>query len=141
NKLLRLICLLALCVTLWRPVNGQTAQTPSQNDRRPLLFRSARVIVGDGRVIDPAAFLVRDGLLMQVAKNEEVVAPSDAVVIDLRGKTVMPAIVNAHSHLGWEKYTSWGSQNFTRENLIDHLYRHAYYGVGTVISTASDRES
>jgi imidazolonepropionase-like amidohydrolase len=53
----------------------------------------------------------------------------------------MPAIVNAHSHLGWEKYTSWGSQNFTRENLIDHLYRHAYYGVGTVISTASDRES
>jgi imidazolonepropionase-like amidohydrolase len=53
----------------------------------------------------------------------------------------MPAIVNAHSHLGWEKYTSWGAQNFTRENLIDHLYRHAYYGVGTVVSTASDRQS
>ena len=58
----------------------------------------------------------------------------------LQGRTVMPALVNAHSHLGWEKYTSWGSANFTRENLIDHLNRHAYYGVGTVISTGSDRE-
>ena len=39
-----------------------------------------------------------------------------------------------------EKYTSWGSENFTRENLIDHLNRHAYYGIGTVISTGSDKE-
>ena len=34
-----------------------------------------------------------------------------------------------------------GQPDFTRDNLIDHLYRHAYYGVGTVISTASDRAS
>jgi predicted amidohydrolase YtcJ len=78
-----------------------------------LLFRGARVIVGEGRVIENAAFLVRDGLLMQVGTNTDVTAPADAVVMDVRGKTVMPAIVNAHSHLGWEKYTSWGSRNFT----------------------------
>jgi imidazolonepropionase-like amidohydrolase len=129
-----------LCAAACVQVNSQT-QTRPQNDRRPLLFRGARVIVGDGRVIENAAFLVRDGLLMQVGTNADVTAPADAVVMDVRGKTVMPAIVNAHSHLGWERYTSWGSRNFTRDNLIDHLYRHAYYGVGTVISTASDRES
>ncbi len=116
-------------------------QTARQDDRRPLVFRGARVIVGDGRVIDDAALVLRDGLLMEVGRNRDVTAPADAVVMDVRGKTIMPAIVNAHSHLGWEAYTSWGSRNFTRENLIDHLYRHAYYGVGTVISTASDRES
>ena len=38
-------------------------------------------------------------------------------------------------------YTGWGSDRFTRDNLIDHLYRHAYYGVGTIISTGSDREA
>jgi hypothetical protein len=126
NKLQRLICLMPLCAVACVQVNSQT-QTRPQNDRRPLLFRGARVIVGDGRVIENAAFLVRDGLLMQVGTNADVTAPADAVVMDVRGKTVMPAIVNAHSHLGWEKYTSWGSRNFTRDNLIDHLYRHAYY--------------
>ncbi len=52
----------------------------------------------------------------------------------------MPALVNAHSHLGWEGYTSWGSQNMTRANLIDHLNRHAYYGVGTTAGTGSEKE-
>ena len=52
----------------------------------------------------------------------------------------MPALVNTHAHLGWEAYGDWGSQFFTEENLTDHLYRHAYYGVGTIISTGSDSE-
>ena len=84
-------------------------------------------------MIEDAAFLVRDGLILQVGTAAEMTAPGDVTVVDVKGKTIMPAIVNAHSHLGWEGYTSWGSQNFTRENLIDHLNRHAYYGVGTVI--------
>jgi imidazolonepropionase-like amidohydrolase len=142
NTLARAACLLLCCAAAaCTRVAGQTTYPVPQNDRRPLIFRGARVIVGDGRVIDDAALVVRDGMIIQVADSREVVAPAGAVAIDLRGKTVTPAMVNAHSHLGWEKYTSWGSQNFTRENLIDHLYRHAYYGVGTVISTASDRES
>lgn len=139
NKLACLMCVLPLCAAVaCVQIEGQAAQT---SDRRPLVFRGARVIVGDGRVIDDAAFVVQDGLLTAVGRNGEVTAPTGAVVMDIRDKTVMPAIVNAHSHLGWEKYTSWGSQNVTRDNLIDHLYRHAYYGVGTVISTASDKES
>jgi hypothetical protein len=128
NRLVRLISLLPFCAAACVQVNNQPVRP--ENDRRPLLFRGARVVVGDGRVLDDAALLVRDGLLTQVGRNGEVTVPSDAVVMDVRGKTIMPAIVNAHSHLGWEAYTSWGSQNFTRENLIDNLYRHAYYGVG-----------
>jgi imidazolonepropionase-like amidohydrolase len=139
----RLVWLLLLFAEACLRADPQTGvlQTARQDDRRPLVFRGARVIVGDGRVIDDAALVLRDGLLMEVGRNRDVAAPADAVVMDVRGKSIMPAIVNAHSHLGWEAYTSWGSRNFTRENLIDHLYRHAYYGVGTVISTASDRES
>jgi imidazolonepropionase-like amidohydrolase len=135
----RYLCLIILCAVALLRADGQT-QTASQAGR-PLVLRGARILVGDGRVIENGALLVQDGLLMQVGANAAVSAPANAVAIDVRGKTVMPAIVNAHSHLGWEKYTSWGSQNFTRDNLIDHLYRHAYYGVGTVISTASDKES
>jgi imidazolonepropionase-like amidohydrolase len=139
NILVRLACLLPLGLAGCSPVSGQAA--PAQNDRRPLLLQGARVIVGDGRVLDDGALLVRDGLLMDVGRNGAVAAPAGAVVVNVKGKSIVPALVNAHTHLGWEKYTSWGAQNFTRDNLIDHLYRHAYYGVGTVISTASDRQS
>ena len=66
--------------------------------------------------------------------------PDNAIEIDLAGKTIIPALVNTHAHLGWEAYGDWGSQYFTDANLIDHLYRHAYYGVGTIISTGSDKE-
>jgi imidazolonepropionase-like amidohydrolase len=139
-KTLRLVGLLLLCAVVCVPIRGQIDTRP-QTNRRPLLLRGARVIVGNGRVIENAGMLVRNGLLVQVGTSTELTAAGDTTVIDVRGKTIMPAIVNAHSHLGWEKYTGWGSQNFTRENLVDHLYRHAYYGVGTVISTASDKES
>jgi imidazolonepropionase-like amidohydrolase len=139
NTLLRFACLMPLALVSCTAVNSQTVQ-PAPGDRRPLLLQGARVIVGDGRVIDDAALIVQNGLVMEVGRSGEIKPPAGAV-LNVSGKTIMPAIVNAHTHLGWEKYTSWGAQNFTRENLIDHLHRHAYYGVGTVISTASDRES
>ena len=121
---------------------GADGQPPDPAASTPAvrLFTGARVIVGDGRVIDEAAFLVRGGVIAQVGNAGEVTAPPGATVVDLTGRTVMPALVNTHAHLGWERYASWGSENFTRENLVDHLHRHAYYGVGTIISTGSDLE-
>ena len=121
---------------------GAAAQPPDPGASVPAvqLFTGGRVIVGDGRVIEDAAFLVRGDRIVRVGNAGEVPAPPEASVVELTGRTVMPALVNTHAHLGWEKYTSWGSENFTRENLVDHLHRHAYFGVGTIISTGSDLE-
>ncbi len=113
---------------------------PSSGTQSVWAFTGALVIVGDGDVIEDATFVVRDDLILDVGRAGEVDVPVTATVVDLRGQIVMPALVNTHAHLGWERYTSWGSEQFTRENLIDHLYRHAYFGVGTIISTGSDRE-
>jgi imidazolonepropionase-like amidohydrolase len=104
------------------------------------LFTGARLIVGDGTTIEHAAFLVQNDLILQVGVAGEISAPVGAGTVNLAGRTVMPALVNAHSDLGWEGYTSWGSQNMTRENLIGHLNRHAYYGVGTTAGTGSEKE-
>ena len=133
------LVVLALLTGIVRGADGQPPD-PSASTPAVRLFTGGRVIVGDGRVIEDAAFLVRGDLIVRVGNAGEVPAPPEASVVDLTGRTVMPALVNTHAHLGWERYTSWGSENFTRDNLIDHLHRHAYYGVGTIISTGSDLE-
>ncbi len=130
---------LALVTGIAGGADGQPSD-PAASTPAVRLFTGARVIVGDGRVIEDAAFLVRGDLIVRVGSAGAVTAPPEATVVDLTGRTVMPALVNTHAHLGWERYTSWASENFTRENLVDHLHRHAYYGVGTIISTGSDLE-
>ncbi|MDD9888755.1 MAG: amidohydrolase family protein [Gammaproteobacteria bacterium] len=102
------------------------------------VFTNARIIIGDGSIVDRGTLEIRNGIILTVGSS--LLSPEDAVVHDLNGKTIIPALVNTHAHLGWEAYGDWGSQFFTEENLVDHLYRHAYYGVGTIISTGSDKE-
>jgi imidazolonepropionase-like amidohydrolase len=49
----------------------------------------------------------------------------------------MPAMINAHVHMGYEGYTTWGARNHTADNLVDHLQREAYYGVAAATSVGS----
>jgi imidazolonepropionase-like amidohydrolase len=115
---------------------------PSDSDpgSATLLFEGARLVLGDGRTIENGALLVDGDLILEVGSNGEITAPPGATTIDLAGKTIIPALIDAHAHLGYEGYTSWGSQNYSRENLIEHLERYAYYGFGAVFSAGSDPE-
>ena len=103
------------------------------------VFRGARVILGDGRAaIDDAAFVVRGDRFVEVGPSSAVGTPSGAASVDLRGKTVMPAIVDAHSHIGYMKDLTTGPENYTRENILDHMHRFAYFGVAASQSMGSD---
>ena len=117
---------------------GVCAQTPAAEPdvAQVECFANARLIDGRGEVLDNATLRIRGDVILDVGVSN----PGCDITHDLTGKTVIPALVNTHAHLGWEAYGDWGSQFFTDENLIDHLYRHAYYGVGTIISTGSDKE-
>jgi imidazolonepropionase-like amidohydrolase len=63
-------------------------------------------------------------------------------VIDLGGKTVMPALIDAHSHLGYTnaRTANTAAAEYTRENLIDHLRRYAWYGIAATLSLGLDRD-
>jgi len=105
----------------------------------PVVYTGARILVGDGTVVESSAFLVENGRITNVGAKEraDAMAPRGAARVDLTGKTVMPAMVNAHVHIGYEGYTSWGAENHTPENVLDHLQREAYYGVGATQSVGS----
>ena len=105
------------------------AQAPVTN--RATIFEGERLIIGDtSPVIESGAILVQDGQIRAVGPKGRVQAPSGATRVDLTGKTVMPALVNVHVHMGYEGYTTFGAANHTPANVVDHLQRSAFYEIG-----------
>ena len=117
------------------PVDSQTGTS------RATLFEGARLITGDGSPPLPdGAFVVEGTSITRVGRRGEVETPTGAARVDLGGKTVMPAMIDVHSHLGFLDMadTSMSKEHFTRENLIDHLERYAYHGFAAVCSFGTD---
>jgi imidazolonepropionase-like amidohydrolase len=107
-----------------------------------ILFEGARLIVGDGSAaIENSAFLVENNKFSRIGKKSEIRPPAGAARVDLTGKTVMPALIDAHTHLGWEivKTGQMGADTYTRANLVEHLQRYAYYGIAAAQSMGIDQ--
>ena len=100
-------------------------------------FEGARLIVGDGSApIENSAFLVEGDTFTWVGRQGEAEPPEGAVRVDLSGKTVIPALLDAHQHLGLSnvKAGTNSTENYTRENLVEHLERTAYHGGAATMS-------
>jgi imidazolonepropionase-like amidohydrolase len=103
------------------------------------LFTGARLIAdGDKPPIEDSAFLVEGDRIVGVGTRSGVPAPAGARRVDLSGKTVIPALVNAHGHVGFQKDVSFDKANYTRENIINQLKQYAYYGIGAVMTAGTD---
>jgi imidazolonepropionase-like amidohydrolase len=134
----RLASALLLAGIALLPVEAQTPGAPSG----AVLFEGARLITGDGRpAIENSAFIVEGSRITQVGTQGSVRRPNGATIVDLKGTTVMPAIVDAHSHLGYTdaRTGDTSSTHYTRDNLLDHLRRYAYYGIAATLSMGLDR--
>ena len=90
-------------------------------------YEGARLIVGDGRVIENATLVVEGTKIAQVGGAADVRVPAGATRVSLAGKTVMPMIIDTHVHL-----------SETREALIRDLRMRAYYGVSAALSMGTD---
>jgi imidazolonepropionase-like amidohydrolase len=115
---------------------ASAAPAPAQT----LLFEAARVIPGDGSAaIENAAILVEGGMIARVGRKGEIAAPPGAILVELDGKTVMPAIISPHVHPGFQKGLTYSVENFTRENILSDLNRELYFGVSTVMSLGIEK--
>ena len=104
------------------------------------VFEGARLIVGDGSApIENAVFLVQNNRFTGIGAKGRLKTPAGAHRVDLSGKTVIPALVDDHVHLGYRKGLSFTAANYTRENLLDTLDRFAYYGVAAVLEAGTGR--
>jgi imidazolonepropionase-like amidohydrolase len=115
-----------------------SADALSQSTQTATIYEGARLIVGDASApIDNGAFVVQNGRIIAIGRKSSVSAPAGAAHVDLTGKTVIPTLINAHVHIGYEGYTTWGAQNYTPANVLDHLRREAFYGIGVTQSVGS----
>ena len=64
----------------------------------PVLITGATVLTGDGRRLDDADVLLRDGKVAAVGTG--LTADAGAIRIDGNGKWVTPGLIDVHSHLG-----------------------------------------
>lgn len=122
----------ATSAVLFTAIALTTACTDTDTDSASMgdvtVFEGARLIVGDGSApIDDAVLVVEGDRFTQVGAPADVDLPDGAARVDLRGKTVMPAIVNAHVHLA--------SSRAERTAQLQHM---AYYGAGLVVSLGLD---
>jgi len=122
-----LVCLFS--VVLFLAINSLTrGVVEAQQPAGVTLFEGARLIVGDGSApIADSAFIVQNGRFTAVGRKGQLKAPAGAAHVDLTGKTVMPALIDAHKHLA-----------VTRDALVEQLRHFAYYGIGTTMSLGQD---
>jgi imidazolonepropionase-like amidohydrolase len=73
---------------------------PLFGQSRPTAFINARIIPIVGAPIEQGVLLVQDGKIKAVGDARTVRLSSDVQTVDVAGKTIMPGLVDTHSHIG-----------------------------------------
>lgn len=71
---------------------------------KPIAIRGAEIYTAAGPQIAEGVLIVKDGKIIEVGSIKDVSIPSDAVIVDAKGKVIMPGLVDTHSHIGID----WG---------------------------------
>lgn len=125
------LCLIVIAVSLAVVAKGE-------QQARITVFDGARILDGNGGApIENGRLVIEGGRVSAVGTESSVAAPAGATRVDLAGKTIMPAMINVHAHMGYEAYATWGVRNHTAANLLDHVQREAFYGVAAATSVGS----
>ena len=102
-----------------------------------MILNNARLIDGTGRVWDSAAIEIDGSHISSVGQATDP-ATVDADVLDLGGKTVMPGMINAHTHIcldgSPDPDAAWQERSLTENVLVaaDHAQRTLKAGVTTI---------
>jgi imidazolonepropionase-like amidohydrolase len=110
---------------------------------KPIALSGARIIDGSGRPpIENGVLVVEGDRLVAVGAVGEIPVPKDAEVVDLHGRTVIPGLISAHSHLGLVNGASTAApKNYTLENVSRQLVQYESYGVTAVMSLGCNSDA
>ena len=86
--------------------------SPAWTQTRPIVLQGGTVIDGTGRpAVEDAVIVFQGGLIREIGKRGEVTIPQGAEVIDAKGKSILPGLIDGHCHYrDWmgEVYLAYG---------------------------------
>ncbi len=101
----------------------------------------ARIIDGSGGApIENGNLVFSVDTILAVGPASQVKVPKNATVIDGKGKTVIPGLISAHSHLGLIADGKNSGTAYTRESVLDSLRQYERYGVTSIMSLGVNRD-
>jgi imidazolonepropionase-like amidohydrolase len=108
-----------------------------------VVLKNFTLIDGTGRApVANQSLVMTDGRISWVGPTNRLRAPKSATSQDLRGKYVMPGLIDSHVHLG---LVDGIDQNFTkyynRRDVEQQLRIYAAYGVTSVYTLGTDGDS
>ena len=87
----RYFCSFLVLISLFCSAFGQ---------EKPTAFINARIIPIVGQPIEQGVLLIQNGKITAVGDARSVRLSSNVQIIDLKGKVIMPGLVDTHSHIG-----------------------------------------
>jgi len=79
---------------------GSTAQLGAQSTAAITLVKAGRLLdPRTGNVLTPAAVLIEGNRIKEVGSPSQIKAPSSAKLIDLGNATLLPGLIDSHTHL------------------------------------------
>ena len=126
-----LLVLLAACQAV-----QQTEDTPKLT-----VIEGATVIDGVADApIEDAILVIEGDTIRSLGKRGTFQPPVDAVRIDATGKTIMPGIIDLHTHVGRAQGMERDAKYYNRARVLRDANIILYYGVTHAISLGTDLE-
>jgi imidazolonepropionase-like amidohydrolase len=106
-----------------------------------VVLEGARLIDGTGKPArDNAALVIQGDRITAVGTAGKLRYPKGARVVDVHGRTIMPGLISAHSHVGLVAGTANRADAYTREAVQNALVRYEQYGVTSIVSLGLNRD-
>src|SRR5437762_2467506 len=106
-----------------------------------VVLQGPTLIDGTGRPpLTNAVLLIDAGRISAVGPADKVKAPPGARALDLKGRTIIPGLINAHGHVGLVVGGQSRADGYTRENVHAQLLQYERYGVTSVLTLGLNRD-